>query len=129
MDILGHIGYWALVALAVIWTVGVRIKLDAGTHTVLGALFFLISAVVLTVSGADKLHSLWIIPAGLVFAILMAYAGAHFPFPFAPFRLLASLFAGLIRAGIPPHRIRAAQEAGLKASIEEWASRAEGKKE
>jgi len=129
MDIPGQIGYWVLVVLAAIWTVGVRTKLDAGTHTILGTLFLLVGAVVLTVSDADKVHSLWIVPAGLVFAILMAYVGAHAPLLFAPFRVLASFFAALIRVGIPAHQIRAAQEAGLKASIEEWASKAEGKKE
>ena len=79
MDILGSIGYWLLVVLAAIWTIGVRTKLDAGVHTILGALFLLIGAVVLSVSGADKVHSLWIVPAGIAFAIVMAYVGAHSP--------------------------------------------------
>jgi len=125
MDILGSIGYWLLVALAVIWTAGVRTRLEAGEHTILGALFLLIGAIALGVSGADKIHSLWIAPAGLVFAILMAYVAAHSPLLFAPFRVLASLFAKLVRLGIPVHKIHAAQEAGLKASIDEWASRYE----
>jgi len=109
MDILGSIGYWLLVALAVIWTAGVRTRLEAGEHTILGALFLLIGAIALGVSGADKIHSLWIAPAGLVFAILMAYVAAHSPLLFAPFRVLASLFAKLVRLGIPVHKIHAAQ--------------------
>jgi len=121
MDILGSIGYWLLVVLAAIWTIGVRTKLDAGVHTILGALFLLVGAVVLSVSGADKVHSLWIVPGGIAFAILMAYVGAHSPALFAPFRILASAFAALVRIGIPARQIRAAQEAGLKASIDEWA--------
>lgn len=125
MDILGSIGYWLLVALAAIWTAGVRTRLDAGAHTILGTLFLLIAAVALGVSGADKIHSLWIVPAGLVFAILMAYVAAHSPLLFAPFRVLASLFAALVRVGIPAHKIRAAHEAGPKASIDEWALRYE----
>lgn len=129
MDTLGTIGYWLLVVLAAIWTMGVRTKLDAGVHTILGALFLLIGAVVLSVSGADKIHSLWIVPGGMVFAILMAYVGAHLPLLFAPFRILASAFAALVRVGIPAHQIRAAQEAGLKASIDEWASRSQEKRE
>lgn len=128
MEILGYIGYAVLLALAAIWTFGVRVKLDVGANTVLGTLFFVVGAVVLGVSSADKLHSLWVIPAGFIFAILMAYVAAHVPLLFGPFRMLASFFASVVRVGIPAHRIRAAQEAALKASIEEWASEHEEKK-
>jgi len=41
---------------------------------------------------------------------------------------LASLFAGVVRIGIPAEKIKAAQEAGLKAFIHEWAKKVEGKK-
>ena len=123
MEILGYIGFAALVALAAIWTIGVRVKLDAGANTILGALFFVVGAVWLSISDADKLHSLWVIPAGFIFAILTAYLPAYIPPLFGPFRLIASLFAAVVRVGIPANRIRAAQEVGLKASVEEWASR------
>lgn len=129
MDILGYIGYAALTVLAAIWTLGVRIKLDAGAHTVLGALFFVVGAVVVGISGADKLHSFWVIPAGFIFAVVMAYLAAHIPLLFGPFRLLAGLFANVVRVGISEHRIRVAQEAGLKASIDEWASKTAERKE
>jgi len=128
MEIIGYIGYAALLTLAAIWTLGVRVKLDAGANTILGALFFVMGAVMLGVSGADKLHSLWVIPTGFIFAILMAYVAVHVPLLFGPFRLLASLFASAVRVGISEHQIRPAQEAGLKASIEEWASKREEKK-
>lgn len=128
MDILGYIGFAALIALAAIWTIGVRVKLDVGAHTVLGALFFVAGAIALGVSGADKIHSLWIIPVGLMFTVLMGFIAAHTPLLFSPFRLLASLFASFVRVGIPAHRIKVAQEAGLKASIEGWVSKVEGKK-
>ena len=128
MEILGYIGYAALMALAAIWTFGVRVKLDAGANTILGALFFVVGALWVGTSGADKLHSLWLIPAGFIFAVVMAYVAAHTPLLFAPFRLIASLFAAVVRVGIPADRIRAAQEAGLKATVEEWASRREDKK-
>jgi hypothetical protein len=128
MDILGYVGFAVLVVLAVTWTIGVRVKLDAGANTILGAVFFIVGAGWLSISGADRLHSLWLIPAGFVFAILAAYLSAYSPMLFGPFRLIASLFAAIIRLGIPAHRIRAAQEAGLKASIEEWASRREDTK-
>jgi len=129
METLAYIGYWALIALAAIWTIGVRVKLDAGVPTILGALFFLAGAIAIGISGADRLHSLWIIAAGFAFTILMTYVGAYLPLLFAPFRLLASMFARVVRIGIPADRIKAAQEAGLRASIDEWASRTEGRKE
>jgi hypothetical protein len=77
MDIVGQIGYWLLVALAAILTLGVRTKLDAGSHTILGALFFVSGAVVITASGADKTHALWVIPSGFFIAVLMAYLSAQ----------------------------------------------------
>jgi hypothetical protein len=128
VEILGYIGYAALIALAAIWTLGVRIKLALAAHTVLGALFFVVGAVALSLSGSDKLHSLWIIAAGYVFAILMGLLAAHVPWLFRPFRLLASVFAAIVRVGIPAERVQAAQIADLKTTIDEWASRTEGTK-
>ena len=57
-------------------------------------------AVILGVTGTDKLHSLWVIPAGFIFAILMAYVSAHVPLLFGSFRLLASVFASVV--DLPP---------------------------
>ena len=128
METLAYISYWALIALAAIWTLGVRIKLDAGVAVILGALFFLAGAIAIGISGADRLHSLWIIAAGFAFTFVMSYVGAYLPLLFAPFRLLASIFARVVRIGIPADRIKAAQEAGLKAFIDEWAKKVEGKK-
>lgn len=128
MDMIGYMAYIALIALAVIWTVGVRIRLDAGTHSILGAIFFVVGAIWLGVSGADKFHSLWIIPAGFVFSILASYIGAHASSLYFPFRIIASLFANIVRIGISTEKIRASREAGLKASIDDWASRHEEKK-
>lgn len=123
MEILGYIGYVALIGLALIWMIGVRIKLDAGANTILGALFFVAGTAWLTLSDADKLHSLWLIPSGFVCAVLAAYLGAYVPALFGPFRLIASLFAAVVRVGIPAARIREAQNAGLKAFVDDWASK------
>ena len=128
MDIVGQIGYWLLVALAAILTLGVRTKLDAGLHTILGALFFVSGAVVITASGADKTHALWVIPSGFFIAVLMAYLSAQSGLLSFPFRVLASLFAAIVRIGIPVDRIRAAQDAELVAAIDEWALREEATK-
>jgi vacuolar-type H+-ATPase subunit I/STV1 len=125
VEIFGYIGYAALLALAAIWTLGVRIKLALAAHTVLGALFFVVGAIALGLSGADKLHAFWIIAAGYIVAIVMGFLAAHVPWLFRPFRLLASVFAAVARVGIPTERVQAAQIADLKATIDEWASRTE----
>jgi len=64
MDTVGNIGFAVLLVLAVIWTLGVRVKLDAGVHVILGALVFLAGAIAIGISGANRLHSLWVLAAG-----------------------------------------------------------------
>ena len=118
MEILGYVGFAALIFLAATWTIGVRVQLGAGVHTIVGALFFLVAAAALAVSGADKLHSLWIIPAGFVLAMFLSLLAIHAPPLFAIFRLLASGFAAIVRVGIPKERIETAQQADLRATIE-----------
>lgn len=128
MENFGYIGYAVLVVLAVTWTIGVRMKLDTGINVILGALFFVVGAAWLTLSDADKLHSLWLIPAGYILAVATAYLGAYVPVLHSPFRIVASIFAAFVRVGIPADRIRAAQESGLKAFVDEWFSKRGDKK-
>jgi len=123
VEILGYIVYAILCFLAVAWTIGVRVKLDAGVHTIFGALFFLVSAVVLGVLGLNKLHSLWIIAAAFAASALVIPIALTIPVISVPFRVLASLFAGIVRVGIPLHKIKAAQDAGMLDVIEEFAER------
>ena len=123
MEILGYVGYAILCFLAVTWTIGVRVKLDAGVPAIFGALFFLVSAVVLAILGLSKLHSLWIIAVGFAVSALIALIALNIPIIFVPFRILASLFAGIVRVGVPSHKIKAAQDAGMRAAIEELAER------
>ena len=118
MEILGYVGFAALILLAATWTIGVRVQLGAGVHTIFGALFFLVAAIVLTVSDADKLHSLWIIPAGFVLAVLLSLLAVHAPPLFAVFRLLVSGFAAIVRVGIPREKIQVALQADLQATKE-----------
>jgi hypothetical protein len=56
MEILGYIGFAVLIFLAATWTIGVRTQFDAGTGTVIGAILFVASALVLTISDVSKLH-------------------------------------------------------------------------
>jgi hypothetical protein len=127
MDILGYIGFAVLIFLAVTWTIGVRVKFDAGIPTIAGALFFLAAAIFLGVSGANKLHSLWVVPVGFIFTVLLSLLAVHVPPALSLFKLLASAYASIVRVGIPAAKIKAARDAGLKATIDEWASQMEKK--
>lgn len=121
MEILGYVVYAVLCFLAVTWTIGVRVKLDAGVPTIFGALFFLVSAVVLAILEINKLHSLWLIPAGFAVSAFVAPIALSIPVISLPFRIPASIFAGIVRVGIPSHKIKAAQEAGMREAIEQFA--------
>ena len=114
MDILGYIGYAILIFLAVTWTIGVRRKLEASIFTSIGALFFLCSAIIVGVSGANKLHSWWIIPLGFIFTRLLArlYLFLEFNIPIISrlIKFVASIFANIVRIGISPEKIRRAQQ-------------------
>lgn len=120
MEILGYIAFAVLIFLAITWTIGVRTQLDAGTHTIVGALFFLVSVLILFISGASKVHALWLVPVGFVVPFAIVFFGNISRVFLVPFRLLAGVFASVVRIGIPAERIRAAQEAGLRATGEEW---------
>lgn len=120
MEILGYIAFAVLIFLAVTWTIGVRTQLDAGTHTIVGALFFLVSVLVLSISGASKVHALWLVPVGFVVPFAVVFLGSISRVLLLPFRLVAGVFANIVRIGIPAERIRAAQEAGLRDTVEEW---------
>ena len=119
MNILGYIAYAALIFLSVTWTLGVRVKLGTGVHTIFGALFFLASAIFVGVSGVNKLHSLWLIPTGFILSMLSSLLAVHFPPLFHLIKFLSSVFAVIVRIGIPTSKIKAAQDAALSANISE----------
>jgi hypothetical protein len=127
MEILGYIGFAVLIFLAVTWTISVRVELGAGVHTIVGALFFLVAAIILSVSGANRLHSLWLIPAGFVLTVFLALARVHLPAIFWVARLVGSAYAMLIRVGIPEEKIRAALQADMKATMQRWEEKLEKK--
>lgn len=123
MEILGYIAFAVLIFLAVTWTIGVRTQLDAGTHTIVGALFFLVSALALSIYGISKVHALWLVPVGFVVPFAVVLLGNISRGLLFPFRVLAGVFANIMRIGIPDERIKAAQEAGLHATVEEWSKK------
>ncbi len=129
MEILGYIGFAALLLLAVTWTIGVRVRLGAGIGVILGALFFVVAAIVLGVSGANKLHSLWIVPTGFLLSVyIQGLLPVHAPAVFQVFRYLGSAFANIVRVGIPAERIKAALDADRKAQIDAFFSKTETEK-
>ena len=113
MDILGYIGYAVLLFLAVTWTIGVRVKLGASIFMIIGALFFVSSAVIVGVSGVNKLHSWWIVPSGFIFMLLFVriyvFFKFHIPILSHFVKFIASTFANIVRIGISPEKIKNAQ--------------------
>lgn len=129
MEIVGYIGFSALIFLAVTWTISVRTTLHLQAASISSALFFVVAAVFLVATDANKLHSLWIIPLGFVLGVFGGLLAFHFRPAFAVLRFLASAFANVVRIGIPAERIRAAYEANLKSQIEAFGSKSESKDE
>lgn len=120
MLILGYIGYAVLCYFAITWAIGVRVQLGAGIHTIFGALFFLISAVAIAGFGFNKLHSFWVIPAGFVITVFIVPVALNIPFISAPFRIASNIYVSIVRVGIPAEKIRDAQNAGIRETIEEF---------
>jgi len=119
MQIFGYVGYTILIFFAVTWTLGVRVKLGAGLFTIMGALFYTLAAILLGAFGINKLHSCWILPSGLIFVMLCTFILAHrVPLLHSLIKIFGSVYAGIIRIGIPEEKIRAAQDADAMETIE-----------
>lgn len=119
MQILGYIGYAVLIFFALTWTLGVRVELQVGLHTVMGALFYMIAAILLAVLGMNKLHSWWLLPSGFIFVILCTLIlSARIPLLYSGVKILGSIYAAIIRMGIPSEKITAAQRADAMETIE-----------
>jgi len=46
MERIGYIAYFILVFIAFTWVLGVRLKFGTGLHTIIGSLFFTLSAII-----------------------------------------------------------------------------------
>lgn len=125
METFGYIAFAVLLYLSITWTVGVRQNLSVGVHTIFGALLFVTFSVILAVTELNNLHSLWMIPTGFAIAVVVPLLAVHFPSVFQLIRYLASLYANLVRVGIPPERIRAALEADAVAQMQAFMSKDE----
>jgi hypothetical protein len=119
MHILGIIGYIILCLLAAIWLLGVRTQLGCGIHVILSSLFFVVCAVALPLSSLQLIHAWWMIPSGYAVAFISTQC-FKVPIIWPLLRFTGSLYAGIVRIGIDPARIKAAQAATTWAAIEEW---------
>ena len=119
MQIFGYVGYTILIFFAITWTLGVRVKLGAGLFTIMGALFYMVSTILLGMLGINKLHSWWLVPSGFVFVRLCAFILAtRVPLLHNLIKILGSVYAGIVRIGIPSNKIKAAQHANAMETIE-----------
>jgi len=124
MDILGYLGYALLILIAIYWTICVRLQLGAWTGSIFQALFYVACAILLGVCGINKLHSWWVIPCGAIINVrIIPTLYRYVPAVFYLIELISSAFAAIVRIGIPTSRIRAAQEAAWKDTVERAFSR------
>ena len=119
MQNLGYVGYTILIFFAITWTLGVRVKLGAGLFTIMGALFYIVAAILLGVLGINKLHSWWILPSGFIFVMVCTFIlSARIPLLYNLVKILGSIYAGIIRIGIPSEKIKASHRADTMETIE-----------
>jgi len=119
MQIVGYIGYAILIFFTLGWTLGVRIKLGVGLPTIMGALFFLFASILLGVLEINKLHSWWLLPFGFIFSLLCNFILlARIPLLSSLVRALGSIYAGIVRFGIPSEKIKAVQIDDTKETVD-----------
>ena len=121
MQIIGYIIYGVLIIFAIAWTSGVRTDLGLGIPTILGALFFVIAAIALYMFEMPKIHSLWLLPSGFVFVMLCNYIiSASIPLLSGILIMVGSLYASLVRIGIPKEQIETAQHLSNVEAVKNW---------
>jgi len=120
MDIVGYIGYAVLVFFAVTWLYGVRTQLGAGAFTILGALYFLLSAIVIPVFNINMLHTLWVIPGGFLFVYIVTMILIHVPIWSFLLRSVAGIFSGIVRLGIPRERIEKEKATSIRNFVDDY---------
>jgi len=129
MQILGYVGYAILIFFAVTWTLAVRVKLGAGLFTIMGALFYMVTSILLGVFGINKLHSWWLLPSGFIFVMLCTFILAHrVPLLYSLVKILGSVYAVIVRIGIPMEKIRNAQCRDAYETVERIYGRTNGTK-
>jgi hypothetical protein len=126
MEIIGYIGYAILIFLALAWTLGVRLKLGSGLSVIMGALFFTTAALLLAVMELNKIHSWWLIPLGYIFMIVCTFIlSARIPILSNLIKIIGSLYATIIRVGIPSEKIIQAKHVAAKEAVERFVANKE----
>ena len=105
VDGIGYIAYSLLILLALIWTFGVRVKQNAQTGTIISAIYFIISAIFIGISGVNKIHSIWIIPLGYLIPLIVLFTFIHLSSIYNFFKFIANCFSFIVRIGTPPSNI------------------------
>jgi len=127
LTIVGYLGYFVLLFLAITWGIGVRKQLDASIWTIFGAFLFFISAVILSFSKINLLHSFWIIAVVYIITLIIPFIYAYnIPILKSFITIFASLYANLIRIGIDKKIIRQSAENSTRAFVKEWAEKKNG---
>jgi hypothetical protein len=108
LDVLGYVSYGVLCLFALIWTLGVRRRLSAGLPVIIGALTFVVAAILLPVLQLNLLHSLWVIPAifatiTLIYNPLLSH---QVPVLYPLLKTIGSIYARVIRIGIGSQYIK-----------------------
>ena len=121
MEALGVIGYAILCFFGVVYSVGIRTKLGTGIWTILTALFFVVSAVLILLLDANLIWSWVFLVAGFIVGYLSSFILAwEVPILAGSLHFIGSLYAGILRVGISPEEVEAAQKASALEAIESF---------
>ena len=108
MEIVSYLAYASLVILAIAWTIVVRTNFGVETRVILRAVYFVSSAVFMVAASVNMAHSLWVIPFGCAFSVIIAPVLIKTPVISKPFLLIAAVFSRIVRFGVPRHKIQEA---------------------
>jgi ankyrin repeat protein len=103
MHVLGIISYWLLLFTAIYWVLKLRIDLSINNlGTALSSLLLVVFAIAVPLLKINLLHSLWMIPVGLLFGtfLLLTFRTPLF-WLFQFLRPLGQLWLKTLRFGIP----------------------------
>lgn len=120
MEIFGIIGYVVLIILAVIWAVGIRIRLGAVIPTILMGLVFTIFAIAIPIMGISYLYSWVFIAIGYIASFIFVFILDSVPFIKNILIFIGSIYAGIIRVGIPVEKIKRQQIQDTAESVANW---------
>ena len=110
MHILGWIAYCVLVFYAVQWALIVRTNLgnSAALGTAISSLLLTLFAITVPCLGINKLHSIWMIPCGMLFGTVLNGLWLRSVVALILFRMIRPIgimWLRLLRIGITPEKI------------------------